>query len=161
MANIFKTIQETMAAVAFAEAGEFDTAREFLAGSKNAHKKILLGTDKASLTPKTITYALNVCSRLGAGLEVVRIFRFPETRANGSAGDALKETLAQQGIPYEAISRKAGLREEIARYAAERRDLLLLILSLAEGEENLKKPDKALVKRFHCPVVFLEEQVTF
>ncbi len=160
MANIFKSIQETMAAAAFAEAGEHETAREFLSQSKNAHKKILLGTDKASLAPKAISYALNVCSRLGAGLEVVRIFRFSETRANAEAGDELKETLAQQGIPYEAVYGKAGLGEEIVRYAAERRDILLLILSLAERNENLKKPDKALVKRFHCPVVFLEDQVT-
>lgn len=160
MANIFKSIQETMAAAAFAEAGEHDTAREFLGGSKNAHKKILLGTDKTGLAPKALSYALNICGRLGAGLEVVRIFPFSEKKANSESDKELKESLARQGIPYAAIHGKASLGEEIVRYAAERRDILLLILSLAERDEHLRKPDKALVKRFHCPVVFFEDQVT-
>jgi hypothetical protein len=159
MGNLFKSIQDTLAAAAFAEAGEHETAREFLAQGKNAHKKILLGTDNKNLTPKAINYAMNVCSRLGAGLEVVQIFPFARKKSPHMSEDEIKKTFAQKGILYESIIGKAGLGEEIMRYVVNRRDILLLILSVGEKDEGLKKPDNDFLKKFHFPVVFLEDRV--
>lgn len=159
MVNIFKTIQETMTAAAFAEAGEHETAKEFLAQGKNAHKKILLGTDKSNLTPKAINYAMSICSRLGAGLEVVQIFPFSQKKTSLVPEDQVKQAFAQKGIIYESLAGKSSLGEEIMRYVLNRRDILLLILSVEEKDEELKKPNNAFLKKFHCPVVFLEDQV--
>ncbi|HEC83703.1 MAG: hypothetical protein DRR08_00355 [Candidatus Parabeggiatoa sp. nov. 2] len=53
--------------VTFAEVGEFDTARRFL----TEPKQVLLVCWEECLQEKTLHYALNLCQRIGATLDVL------------------------------------------------------------------------------------------
>lgn len=164
MANIFKILQDSMAAAAFAEANEPETARELLRGGKNAHKKILLGTDETELAPKAVTYALNMCSRLGTGLEIVQVFPAATLQDLAVTHDEdslslqdMKQGFAKRGILYEFFFGKSSLDEEIIRHTATRRDIMLFIFKMSARMENQQKTEKDLVRRFQCPVVILED----
>ncbi|MFZ5766673.1 MAG: universal stress protein [Thermodesulfobacteriota bacterium] len=164
MANIFKALQDTMAAAAFAEANEHESAREFLRAGKNRHKKILLGTDETELQVKAVTYAINMCARLGTGLEIIQVFPATTLRdlAGQRSGDSLslqdiKQEFARRGIGYEFFFGKSSLDEEIIRHTAKRRDIMLFMLKMSGREENRHKTEKDLVRRFQCPVVILED----
>lgn len=65
-----KAFDDTMAASAFAEAGEFETARQIAKGNR----RILLGIRKDGISSKTLLYALNACKRIGNGLDILYIF---------------------------------------------------------------------------------------
>ncbi|OKY76827.1 MAG: hypothetical protein BM485_01810 [Desulfobulbaceae bacterium DB1] len=153
-----------MAAAAFAEANEPESAREFLRAGKNAHKKILLGTDEIQLTPKAVTYALSMCERLGTGLEIIQVFPAATLQDLAVAHDddslslqEMKQGFAKRGILYEFFFGKSSLDEEIIRHTATRRDIMLFIFKMSERKENLRKTEKDLVRRFQCPVVILED----
>jgi hypothetical protein len=73
--SIFKNgkekFQKAMSAAAFAEVGEFDTAREIAGKSKNAHKKVLIVLEGDDLNKRILNYALDLCKRLGGQLEIL------------------------------------------------------------------------------------------
>ena len=72
--NFFDSFQETMVAAAFAEAGEFESARQMTMNSKNSYKKILLGTEGNASLAKAAQYSFNACLRLGTNLEVLHLY---------------------------------------------------------------------------------------
>ncbi|MBI5558913.1 MAG: hypothetical protein HY885_14905 [Deltaproteobacteria bacterium] len=165
MEKIIKAFQDSMAAAAFAEADEHESAREFLRAGKNAHKKILLGTDETQLAPKVVAYALNMCARLGVGLEIVQVL--PEasmpkdlTIKYGNESLSPQEMQAgfsRRGILYEFFFGNASLEEEIMQHLAKRRDIMLFVLRMSgQGAKN-QKAENDLVKKFQCPVVILDD----
>ncbi len=56
-----------MEAVAFAEAGDFDTAQEF----QRSHGSVLLVVTEGDSARKSLLYAVNLCKRIKAGLEII------------------------------------------------------------------------------------------
>lgn len=165
MANLFKIFEDTMTAAAFAEAGEHETANEYLASAKTAHKKVLLGTNAMEIPPKVFSHAVEVCKRLGARLEILHVLPNQAEASNKApAGHAaklarLKERFQTFGIPYEYVVGARKLEEEIIRYAQGRRDIMLIVLGMSTpaGRRGKKQPDSHLLTRFQCPVVLLKE----
>ncbi|MEW6502004.1 MAG: universal stress protein [Thermodesulfobacteriota bacterium] len=165
MANLFKIFEDTMTAAAFAEAGEHETAGEYLASAKTARKKVLLGTNAMEIPPKVFSHAIEVCKRLGARLEILHVL--PNQAGAGDeapTGHAaklarLKERFRTLGIPYEYVVGARALEEEIIRYAAGRRDIMLIVLGMSNpaGRRGKKQPDSHLLARFQCPVVLFKE----
>ncbi|HSR37105.1 MAG TPA: universal stress protein [Desulfurivibrionaceae bacterium] len=164
MANLFKTFEDSMTAAAFAEAGEHEAAQAYLNAAKTARKKVLLGTNATEIPPTVFSHAVEVCKRLDARLEILHVV--PAQATDGAvAGRSqakmarLKERFQTFGIPYEYVVGAKKLEEEIIRYAAGRRDIMLIVLGLhAPGRRRGKKqPDSHLLARFQCPVVLLTE----
>lgn len=156
MKNIFKTFENSMLAATFAQAGDHETARTCLAAAKTARKKILLGTDAMDITPRALHHALSVCERNGASLEILHA---PHD-ARKPKSDVLKERFMAAGILYEFVRGASRLEEEIIRYAGNRRDILLVMLGMADAGKTRhgnNAPDAHLLERFQCPVVLLEE----
>lgn len=60
--------------VTFAEVGEFDTARRFL----KEPKQVLLVCWEDCIQEKTVHYALNLCQRIGATLDVLYLSGSPK-----------------------------------------------------------------------------------
>ena len=73
--SIFKNgkekFQQAMSAAAFAEAGEFETARQIAGKNKNAHKKVLVVLEDEDLNLRLFNYAHDLCKRLGGQLEIL------------------------------------------------------------------------------------------
>jgi len=67
LSSLIKRFENIMSATAFAEAGEFETARE-LAATK---QRVLLVLTGRLSDIKTLKYAINFCKRMKAGLEIL------------------------------------------------------------------------------------------
>lgn len=165
MGNIFKKIEESMTAAAFAEAGEQEYARTILAGGKSASKKVLLGTDCPEITTKILDHALNLCRRLGASLEVFQIISPASVQASATelveAGmkrlGALQQRLRGVGIAYEYAIKETLLEDELIPLAQKRRDILAVVIPLCGLQEKDKPEFQSMMsQRFKCPVVFFE-----
>jgi hypothetical protein len=66
MSDLRKKIEDMLSAITFAEAGEFETAREFMA----VKKKVLLAIRLGLAGSKTLKYAVNTCKRINADLDI-------------------------------------------------------------------------------------------
>jgi hypothetical protein len=90
LSSLIKRFENSMAATAFAEAGEFEMARE-MAGTKPTVLLVLTGR-LSDL--KCFTYALNFCKRMKAGLEILC------TESGREIVERLDEELKKAGIDY-------------------------------------------------------------
>ena len=160
---IFRKLEESMNAATFAEAGEFETARQFLSTNKNARKRVLLGTDKPEIDARTISYAMHLCQRLGGGLEIFHVLDLPaEEAASGlSQGQELLSSLSnalhQKGIAYQPAMGAGCLADEVLRHAGSRRDILCVVFDAMEASgATCRKAKENMIAKFqamHCPVV--------
>lgn len=163
LTKLFKKLEESMTAATFAEAGEFEMARQFLKSNKNANKRVLLGTDKPEIETKTISYALHLCQRLGGGLEIFHMLRLPENETGSELSQekeplaALNSALQQKGVVYQPVSGLGCLADEVLRHAGTRRDILCVVFDALEPDgASCRKAKENMIARLqalHCPVV--------
>lgn len=165
MGNIFKKIEESMVAAAFAESGEQEYAKRLLRSGKTAHKKVLLGTDCPVVTGKVLDHALNLCKRLGSSLEIFQVIPAGAIESSPreffEAGtrrlQSLKAKLSPLGISYDYVIKESSLEEELQTISQKRRDILAVIIPVCDGRKKEKDDFKTAVGRlFSCPVVFFE-----
>lgn len=168
MSNIFKNIEDSMVAAAFAESGEHEYAGRVLnAGrtAKTAHRKVLLSTDCPVVTGRVLDHALNLCKRLGSSLEIFQIIPAgvieSSPREFFEAGTrrlhALQEKLSPLGISYDYVIKESSLEDELQEISRKRRDILAVIVPVCQGRKGEKDNFKTAVSRlFSCPVVFFE-----
>lgn len=163
LTKMFKKLEEAMTAATFAEAGEFETARQFLKTNKNANKRVLLGTDKPEIEARTISYAMNLCQRLGGGLEIFHMLDLPEEETS-SPLNLEKEPLAslnvglqEKGVVYQPVNSQGCLADEVLRHAGPRRDILCVVFDALEPDgARCRKAKENMIAKFQalqCPVV--------
>ena len=163
LTTMFKKLEEAMTAATFAEAGEFETARQFLKTNKNARKRVLLGTDKPEIATRTISYAMHLCQRLGGGLEIFHMLRLPENEAGSGLSReedplaALNSSLQEKGVIYQPFSGLGCLADEVLKHAGARRDILCVVFDVLEPDgASCRKARENMIAKFqalHCPVV--------
>jgi hypothetical protein len=163
LTTLFKKLEETMTAATFAEAGEFETARQFLKTNKNAHKRVLLGTDKPEIGVRTISYALHLCQRLGGGLEIFHMLRLPKNEPGSGLSQekeplaSLNSALQEKGVVYQPVSGLGCLADEVLRHAGTRGDILCVVFDALEPDGvSCRKAKENMIAKFqtlHCPVV--------
>ena len=163
MNTILNRIDRLLMAITFAEAGEFETARQFLTTNKNARKRVLLGTDKPEIATRTISYALHLCQRLGGSLEIFHMLHLPENEmVSGLSQEkeplaALNTALQQKGVVYQPVSGHGCLADEVLRHAGTRRDILCVVFDALEPDGTIcRKAKENMLAKFqalHCPVV--------
>jgi len=161
--NLLKSLEESMAAATFAEAGEFEMARQFFKTNKNAHKRVLLGTDKPEIETRTISYALHLCQRLGGSLEIFHMLRVSEKEtASGLSLEnkqlsVLSSALQEKGVVYQPTTGPGCLADEVLRHAGPRRDILCVVFDAKEPNGmSCRKAKENMIAKFqvlHCPVV--------
>lgn len=162
-AEIRKRIEEAMSAVAFAEEGEFETARQMVKNRKTAHKKVLLGTEAAELDLQFLQYALQLCARLEAGLEIVHMVKLDaSSEEKEKMGlQQLQGSLEEKNIVYQAVIGSGTLEAEVEKYARGRGDILCVVLESARNELRERrsladKKENKFLKNLSCPVVLFE-----
>ena len=167
--NIFKRFEDAMAATAYTDAGEFDMARKVLQQGANARKRILLGTDKQEIDLKFIEYALTLCQRVGARLEILHLVtnttkkREKINQAQTAATPKQIQTLlGDMGIDYHPVETKVSLENELIHAVEKRRDIMLVLIG---GKKGGKKADHSKNKlamagisgKLRCPLVIYDE----
>lgn len=168
--RIMDKIERTMAAVSFAEEGEYNTAKEIL----REGKRVLLAVRGGDIDRKTLKYALNTCKRIGADMDILYISSKNTVDKKGerekvaddlgqesinSAVDATIQNfyieLEKEGIRYQLIQKTGCLKQEIIDYTNSRKDILFVVIEssdvldidctgknkrLSESWQNLKCP---------------------
>lgn len=168
LATMIKKFEESMAAATYAEAGEFEMASQFLQPRKNAHKRVLLGTDRAEVNPKTLQYAMRLCKYIGGTLEIFHVLNLPEEcmdvepEQKNRLIEVVQGSLGNKGVVYQFVVGEECLAAEVLKYTNNRRDLLCVVFDAIEaGNSNCQKAKEAMLAKFHtlhCPVVVYAEQ---
>ncbi len=149
MSRMKKKMEDLMAAVSFAEEGEFETARELLKDEGRVLLVMRKGGDR-----KTFRYALNTCRRIGAGLDILYV-------ASSDAPDTMLEEcvseLKKEGIDYRLVRRNGCLKQAIIDYTTSRREILFAVTESAKSlETDCKGKSRGLSdawKKLRCPLV--------
>jgi hypothetical protein len=154
MKKWLKKFEDAMAATAFAEAGEFETARETL----REQRKILLALIGEQSDINAFKYALNMCKRIDAELEILYV-----SEPSNDLLNQFRSELEKEGIKYYLIQKSGCLKEEILNYTNEKRGILFVVVESSEGLDiNCKKADKILKeswKNLKCPLVVVSDLV--
>lgn len=132
MKKLNKRFEDIMAASAFAEAGELETARQIL----RENRRVLLALRKEGVSKKTLLYAMNACRRVGTGLDILFISNDDEE------SEGLKEfvkSLEGEGIAFRLIKRRGCLKKEIIDYVKEKKNIDFVVI---ESTENLERECK-------------------
>jgi hypothetical protein len=170
--SFLKKLERTMAAAAFAEAGEPESARQLLHDFKTAHKKVLLGTDHLEPDLKIVNYALSLCSRMGGGLEIFHVLPTEVcgrqmAKASPLAVDPafveFNRKMESLGVVYQPVCSDRGLVREILDYVAERRQIMCVVVSPSHADETSesKRDGRTIAEWFQelsCPVLIYSNQ---
>jgi sugar-specific transcriptional regulator TrmB len=155
MKKWLKNFNDAMAAAAFAEAGEFETAKETL----REKRKILLALTGKKADIKAFQYALNMCIRIGAELVVL----YPSEYRK----DLLiqfKSALKKEEIFFSFTQKSGCIKEEILTVTKKEKDILFVVVDSTDIIDiNCRKYPKAIKKSWQelrCPLVVVSDMVT-
>jgi hypothetical protein len=161
--SIFKNgkekFQKAMSAAAFAEVGEFDTAREIAGKNKNAHKKVLIVLEGDELGMRILNYASDLCKRLGGQLEILH-------KQGPKEVDITKTELWQEftkkggQVVCNSLGPNESLDDKLTEFGETRRDILCVVLRihLMDKKPSKTKEEKAwspdwIMEKLNCPVM--------
>ena len=150
---------QAMSAAAFAEAGEFETARQLAGRNKNSHKKVLVVLEDEDLNIRILNYAENLCQRLGGQLEILHKRR--PGRPEAWKSDTWKEfAKKKEHVTCTSLDHHQNLDEKLIEYGKTRRDILCVVLRIdlmdrkpdKKRSENSRSPDW-IMQKLNCPVM--------
>ena len=155
MKKWLRKLNDVMAAVTFAEAGEFETARETL----KERRKILLALRGERSDLNAFRYAVNMCKRIDAELDILYVSENVKDLLKH-----LKSELGKEGVVYSLVQKSGRIEKEIQDYTNIKRDILFVVVEVSEGADvNSKNADKILSdawKNLKCPLVVVSHGKT-
>lgn len=148
MKKWIRKLEDSMAAAAFAEAGEFEAARDTMRGGR----KILLALRGEESDVNAFKYALNACTRIGAELEILHV-----TDIQKNLLRQFRSELKKAKVDYLFIRKSGSLEENIKNYSGLKEDILFVVVEISEGVDvHSKKSDRIIAsawKNLKCPLV--------
>lgn len=150
MRNLNKKIEDWLSAISFAEAGEFETAKEIMKGNR----RVLLALRSGQIDQKTLKYAINTCKRVGADLDI--LFVSP----TGYVDPGLKqftEELQRNRISHCLMQKNGDMKQEIIDYTDSHKEILFVVIESSDSlDVDCKGRDKRLSEVWQdlkCPLV--------
>ena len=139
-------------ALLFAGSGESVTAGETL----REQRKILLALTGERADVNAFRYALNMCKRIGAGLEILYVSEQPSKTL-----ELFQSELNKEGVEYRLIKGSGCIREEVLEYTEKNKGILFVVVESSEGLDiNCRRPNRRLKEsweRLKCPLVVVSE----
>jgi hypothetical protein len=156
--RMMKQIEDSMAAVSFAEEGQAEAAETLF----KRERRVLLALKEGHLDAKTLKYALNASLRISAHLDVL----FVASAGRNPLADSMLEGFAAElkaaGVPFRIIQREGCLKQEIIDYTnAEREVLFVVVESPGSLDADCGKKEGILTdlwKNLRCPLVVVADQ---
>ena len=152
MNKFLRKFDEAMTAAAFAEEGEFETARKIL----RAQKTVVFAFTGEESDSNAFRYAVGVCQRLGAKLDILY-----SGSKKSSAISRFKSELHQSGTDYRFVKTDGCVKEAVLEYTGERTDILFVVVESWDGFDANCKKSTRLVKRswinLKCPLVVVSD----
>ena len=152
MKKWMRRLENIMAASAFAEAGEFEAAREAI----REQRKILLALRGDQSDTNAFRYAVNTCKRLGAELEILSVSKIDKRFIS-----QLRSALRKEGIDYRLIQKSGSLEKEIKNYTGMKSDILFVVVEVSECVDiHNRKSEKIITdawKNLKCPLVVVSK----
>jgi len=152
-------MQQALEAAALAEEGDHGGARCLL----QENRRVLLALRGLEGDARTMTYALNTCKRVGAGLDVLFVADRALTDTDlRSALAPFLASLAAAGIPCRPTSAAGCIKEQIIRYTRAHPEVSFVVVESAgvldrgcgiDDERRLSK----LWERLTCPLVVVSD----
>jgi len=101
--------EDMMSAISFAEAGEHETARHMM---KEHSGKVLLAARDGQSNSNAFKYALSVCRRIGARLEIL----FVSQKSAPAGMNEFMNELKASDVPWKLSSTTGCLKNQIIDY---------------------------------------------
>lgn len=143
-------LDDLMSAITFAEAGEHEIAREML----GTGSKVLLATKAKSKNGNAFKYAINVCKRMGAQLDILYISSV--TMLEPSITGVLS-ILDKEGIRWRLIQKKGCMKTHIIEHTENNSGIMFVVTESSEHLDiGCKNSNKALNENWEnlkCPLV--------
>lgn len=167
-------LQQQMAAVAYAEAGEFDSATE-IAEPLVKSETVLLVIEGESPSPEPFAYALNLCKRTNSELDLLQVIEqsrrgddyelLSNKMTEGSRNIvALVRQLEGEEIPFKVTIRLGDVSQKLFNYAKRHKDVSMVIFDsprLRKGSEKSQAWSRLLENISHqlaIPLVTVEQK---
>jgi len=155
LSRIGKKLEGLFSAASFAEAGEFETARELVDGDR----KVLLVLTGRETDVKSLKYAISIAKRTEAGLEVL-------APSGGSAVDKALEISAsearRESVEMQAVRKGGCIKEALINYAKNRRDLVCVVIESTDALNiDCSREQKRLSgvwEKLGCPLALVSEK---
>lgn len=155
--KMMKQVEDTMAAVTFAEEGQADAAASFL----KPERRVLLALKEGHRDSKTFRYALNASLRIGARLDILSVASPGEARDADPLPDGFKAEMETAGVPYQVIGRSGCMKQEIIDHTNRNHDVLFVVVESPKSlDADCKKKDGVLTelwKNLRCPLVVVSD----
>jgi len=180
-ADLIQRVEDHMAAAAFAEAGEFDSALEMLHQARHP-RSVLLVLDGRQAESEAFTYAVNLCKRISAGIELLA---FPtntekEMSTEGSSGkldlpqgaherlEVLWRIAEQHGVSCGLSVEPGNAGEDLFDYVLRHKEIAAVILGslgklqISGDKFSLQQALERIAERLSIPLVTVlkKRQVT-
>lgn len=152
MKKLIKKLDDVLSAAAFAEEGEFETAREIM----NEPRTILLALTGKKSDEDAFKYSVNICKRIGAGLEILYVAEPEKAVLN-----KFKNELKKEGVNYAITKRSGCVKEEIIDYTEKRKDIQFVVVESSDIlDVDCSRNDKKLSdawENLKCPLVLVSK----
>ena len=154
MSDLKKKVEDLMSAIAFAEEGEVDAAREML----KEERRVLLAIKENHLDRKTFRYAINTCKRIGADLDILYV---SSAEKISPLLEQCLEDLKNEGISFRVVQKNGCMKQQIIDYTNKRKEILFAVTeSFVNIDLDCSGKGKRLSeawKKLRCPLVVVTE----
>ncbi len=150
--GFLRKLEELFAAVAFAEAGEFEAARQMAAGPRRG-VAVLMGTEADQ---RVLAHAQGIARRIGAGLELLLVGPEAQAKAQG-----LLQGLGPGERPRLSVLPKGCIKKAVLRHTREHKGIQLVVADSVKAlNEHCQEEGRRLtgiLRQLSCPLVLVSE----
>jgi hypothetical protein len=175
--SLRERLQQHMAAIAYAEAGEFQSAEEIIQPAPKS-RTVLLVIEGENPDPSAFSYAVNLCKRTSAELDILQVIQIS---AKGEDYELLSQKMAnssrhlvdlvrqleQTAVPFKVTMRLGEPASKLVNYAKRHKEVAMVVLDSPKAREASAKNGawarwvKELSRQLSIPLIaVLDKQVS-